>query len=91
VPFTSVAAAQAWVDRFVHWYNTEHRHSAIRYVTPEERHQGQDVELLTRRHQLYERAQKQHPERWSGRTRNWTPIATVTLNPARQAANSKAA
>jgi transposase InsO family protein len=91
VPFTSVAAAQTWVDRFVHWYNTEHRHSAIRYVTPEERHQGLDVELLARRHQVYERAQQQHPERWSGPTRNWTPIATVTLNPARPAANTKAA
>jgi transposase InsO family protein len=91
LPFDSLAAAQAWVDRFVQWYNTEHRHSAIRYVTPEQRHRGQDTELLARRHQHYQRARAQHPERWSGRTRNWTPINTVILNPARKAAETQVA
>ena len=85
-PFSSAAAAQAWVDGFVHWYNTEHRHSAIRFVTPEQRHQGLDRDLLNRRHQLYQQARALHPERWSRATRNWTPVDTVTLNPARRVA-----
>ena len=38
VPFASCAAAQRWVESFAAWYNTEHRHSAIRYVTPDQRH-----------------------------------------------------
>jgi hypothetical protein len=37
--------------RFVSWYNEEHRHSAIRYVTPDQRHSGRDVEILERRHE----------------------------------------
>ena len=69
------------MTRFVSWYNSEHRHSAIRYVTPDERHAGADVVILARRHALYEQARRRKPERWPCQTRNWTPIGTVVLNP----------
>ncbi|WP_390624840.1 integrase core domain-containing protein [Mesopusillimonas faecipullorum] len=39
-PFASIEQARQWVQRFVTWYNTEHRHSAIKFVTPEQRHYG---------------------------------------------------
>ncbi len=81
LPFTDIASAQRWVARFVDWYNGTHRHSAIRYVTPDERHFGHEHEILTRRHQLYERARRSNPERWTRATRDWTPIGTVMLNP----------
>jgi putative transposase len=81
LPFADRAAAQRWVTRFVSWYNREHRHSAIRYVTPDERHAGADVAILARRHALYEQARRRKPERWPRQTRNWTPIGTVVLNP----------
>ena len=42
-PFDSLEAARAWVEGFVHWYNEQHRHSAISYVTPHQRHEGLDV------------------------------------------------
>jgi putative transposase len=54
-------------------------------VTPAERHTGQDRALLARRHALYQQARERNPRRWSGQTRNWTPIAAVTLNPERDA------
>lgn len=84
--FDSIEAASAWVRAFVKWYNNEHRHSGIRYVTPAQRHAGLDTEILRRRHEVYERARARHPERWSGATRNWRPIATVRLNSREQAA-----
>ena len=80
-PFESLLAARAWVDAFVLWYNTEHRHSAIRYVTPEQRHAGLDATLLANRHQVYQAARRRHPERWSGNTRNWSRVQCVYLNP----------
>ena len=80
-PFVDLAAARDWVERFVAWYNHEHRHSAIRFVTPHQRHTGHDRELLNRRHALYLEARARRPERWRGRTRNWTPIGSVWLNP----------
>jgi putative transposase len=83
LPFANVAAAQGWVARFVAWYNGEHRHSAIRFVTPNERHFGRENRILARRHALYERARRTKPERWSSSSRNWPPIGSVVLNPER--------
>jgi transposase InsO family protein len=84
LPFGSLDAARRWVARFVDWYNTEHRHSGIRYVRPNERHFGHETAILASRHALYQRARKQHPERWSRSTRNWAPVGTVVLNPEPQ-------
>jgi putative transposase len=80
-PFVDREAARRWVGRFVSWYNSEHHHSAIRYVTPDERHSGADVAILARRHALYEHARSRKPERWPRHTRNWTPLGAVVLNP----------
>jgi transposase InsO family protein len=85
-PFASLAEASEWVEAFVGWYNTEHRHSAIRFVTPHERHEGAEGAVLSRRRRVYERARRRHPERWTGRTRNWTPIRVVRLNPEKRSA-----
>ncbi|MGC8698550.1 MAG: IS3 family transposase, partial [Halothiobacillus sp.] len=79
--FASLEAAQTWVKNFIQWYNHEHRHSKIRFVTPAERHQGRDHERLAKRHQVYLAAKAKTPSRWSGATRNWAPIDSVTLNP----------
>ena len=83
--FADLEAARAWAVGFVHWYNHEHRHSGIRYVTPAQRHSGQDGHMLAERHALYQAARERNPRRWSRQTRDWTPIGAVTLNPERQA------
>lgn len=80
-PFEHLLAARQWVCAFVHWYNEEHRHSAIRFVTPAQRHAGQDIALLTTRKEVYEAAKRLRPERWSGQIRNWKPVLVVHLNP----------
>ena len=81
--FADLDAARQWAARFVHWYNQEHRHSGIRYVTPAQRHAGQDGPVLVARHAVYQDARQRNPQRWSGSTRNWTPVGAVTLNPER--------
>ena len=81
--FASIEEARAWVMDFARWYNTQHQHSAIRFVTPEARHRGDDAALLANRHVVYQAARDKHPARWSGRTRNWQPIGAVWLNPER--------
>ena len=75
--FATIEAARAWVQGFANRYNTEHRHSAIRFVTPDQRHRGEDRTLLAGRHRVYELARAARSERWSGRTRNWQPISAV--------------
>jgi len=82
--FADMEQARTWAAAFVHWYNQEHRHSGIGYVTPAQRHEGQDQAILAARHELYVAAKQANPRRWSGATRNWTPVAAVTLNPERE-------
>jgi transposase InsO family protein len=80
-PFGSLEEARTWVAGFVTWYNTCHLHSAIRFVTPDDRHFGREQEVLARRRATYEKARQRHPERWSGAIRDWSPVGTVYLNP----------
>jgi transposase InsO family protein len=83
-PFADLNQARLWVTGFVAWYNHQHRHSAIQYVTPHQRHSGQEVTILQQRQQVYEAAKKRHPERWQGKTRSWDPVTVVYLNPERK-------
>jgi putative transposase len=81
--FADLAQARAWAAEFVRWYNVDHRHSGIRYVSPAQRHAGEDHAILAARHALYQQARELHPARWSGATRNWSPAGAVSLNPER--------
>jgi transposase InsO family protein len=80
-PFSSFEHALRWVEGFVTWYNDEHLHSGIRYVTPSDRHALRDRPILAHRHDVYTGAKQRMPRRWSRQTRNWTPIGAVYLNP----------
>ncbi len=79
--FTGIVTAREWVLSFVHWYNFKHRHSGIKFVTPDQRHRGADIEILENRDDLYKQAKMNKPERWSGQTRDWSRPAVVMLNP----------
>ena len=81
--FADLDEARTWAAGFVGWYNVDHRHSGIRYVSPAQRHAGDDHAILAARHALYCQARELNPARWSGNTRNWSPIGAVTLNPER--------
>lgn len=83
-PFESLDYARRWVTEFVTWYNREHLHSGIGFVTPEQRHEGHDLIVLRARKVVYERAKARSPERWSGATRAWKTPSTVVLNPTKQ-------
>lgn len=86
-PFADLTAARQWVDELVQWYNHDHRHSAIRFVTPAQRHAGQDGAILDQRKAVYEKARAERPQRWSGSLRNWQRVAVVQLNPDRGKTN----
>jgi len=82
--FGDINEAKKWVEKFVNWYNNIHLHSGISFVTPASRHNGDDREILLNRHEVYERAKAANPNRWSRRTRNWTKIDEVELNPRKK-------
>ena len=79
-PFDNLDQARHWVGGFEQWYNEQHRHSALNFITPGQRHRGEDHEILRRRTALYAAAKNSHPERWSAEHRTWTRPEVVTLN-----------
>jgi putative transposase len=88
-PFDTLEAAREWVQRFVQWYNEEHCHSGLKYVSPGQRHRGEASDLLARRRVLYRSARMQNPARWSGAIRNWHLADAVYLNPERASASAQ--
>ena len=80
-PFADLLQARRWVTELVHWHNEQHRHSAISFMTPAQRHAHTDQALLHACAAVYKKARQQHPKRWSGNTRNWAFSDEVRLNP----------
>lgn len=83
-PFNSLDSAQLWVEQFVKWYNEQHMHSGINFVTPKNRHMGEDVNILRKRTEIYSQAQQRNPKRWTGDIRNWKCPEKVILNPGKR-------
>jgi transposase InsO family protein len=79
--FKSLTLARAWVEKFVTWYNDEHKHSKINFVSPSVRHAMKDKEVLSKRKAVTEEAKARNPTRWSGSIRNFEPVGSVALNP----------
>jgi len=88
-PFSTLAEARDWVHAFTNWYNKEHLHSAIKFITPEQRHAGEDEEILEHRKEVYQQAKSRNPNRWSGEIRNWDKVKEVYLNPENQSIESE--
>jgi putative transposase len=79
--FETIEDARAWCIKFVEWYNHEHLHSGIKFITPQQRHTGEDATIMSNRDAVYQQAKAKNPQRWSGNTRNWELPSSVTLNP----------
>ena len=80
-PFSDLSEARLWMIEFVQWYNHQHRHSGIGFVTPAQRHAGLDIAILEKRKATYQQAKAKYPERWSGEIRNFAHENIVYLNP----------
>lgn len=87
--FSSLEEARDWVLKFVKWYNNEHLHSGINFITPMDRRLGKDIEILKNREKVYETAKRLRPDRWTGNTRKWEYIDRVYLNPEKEIKNTR--
>jgi len=67
-PFASKDKDCEWVAAFVDCYSHRHRHSAIKFLTPHQRHSGAATLICQQRSDVYENARQAHPTRWSRRT-----------------------
>ena len=78
--FADLDQARAWAMRFIDWYNGEHRHRGIGFVTPNQRHDGHSTAILARRREVYEAARRANPKRWRRHIRRWDEPDHVWLN-----------
>jgi viroplasmin and RNaseH domain-containing protein len=79
--FKTLEEARSWVNEFVKWYNTDHFHSGINFISPYQRHYGLDKQIMENRIKTYEEAKAKHPERWTKNIRDWSLPEYVALNP----------
>jgi putative transposase len=82
--FATIEEARVWVLSFTRWYNTEHKHSGLKFTTPVQRHTAETEVILKHRKQVYRAAKARHPNRWSGDIRNWDLPEKVWLNPEKE-------
>jgi len=83
--FETTARAREWMANFVNWYNTEHRHSKLDYVTPHEKRFGKADKIYAKRNKLMQQIRERNPERWGKRAaRHWGGSDTVFLNPEKR-------
>jgi putative transposase len=64
--FGSIEDARAHCQRFFHWYNAEHRHSGIGFMTPETVHYGRAGEINQLRAAALDAAFLRNPLRFKG-------------------------
>lgn len=53
--FATFAEAERWCAAFIRWYNEEHHHSSLNFVTPAQRHAGEHDRVLLERTRLKQR------------------------------------
>lgn len=80
--FGCLQHARAFCRAFFDWYNKEHHHSALGFLTPEAVHYGRAEELLVARQAVLDEAHRQHPERFVNKRPQPMPLPTaVWINP----------
>lgn len=89
--FENLEKVREWMLTFVAWYNKQHRHSGLKFITPEERHVGLSEKVMEKRKALYAQAKAKHPERWSREIRDWNLPEQVWLNPPKAQTQNKEA
>lgn len=78
--FNTLTEARAYIEAFVAWYNTEHRHSELQGHTPASVHDGTWKQIHARRQQTIDTLAAAHPARYSTTPRLPTPKANVGIN-----------
>jgi putative transposase len=56
----------------------------MNFVTPSQRHRGEDKEILEGSKLVLDKAKEMRPLRWSGDVRNCQPAGPISLNPEKE-------
>lgn len=82
----SLGHGEAFCQQFFHWYNKEHYHSGIAWLTPESVHYKRDNVILEQRHAILQKAFFEHPERFNHKQPQLKKLPeSVYINPPQSA------
>lgn len=88
--FHSLQEARDWLAHYVADYNGKRYLSGINYITPNDRDNGKEANILARRQKVIADARARHPERWiQNRILNCSPAGSVWLNPEKEISQEK--
>jgi putative transposase len=80
--FGSLEDSRLFCQNFFAWYNLEHRHSGIAYLSPAMVHYGQAEQIIAARQEVLQAAYNQHPERFVKQPPVAAPLPeAVWINP----------
>lgn len=88
--FETMEDAKYWVADFIDWYNNRHLHSSIGYVTPNQKHTGEAIEIIANRNEVKRAAYEKNKLRWSGKCSTLTTPTEVVLNPSLETLEARA-
>jgi len=79
--FESIEQAEKFCRNFFSWYNQEHYHSGVLWLTPQTVHYAQADEVLEYRHQVLLNAHQDNPVRSNNRIPIMKHLKPVYINP----------
>ena len=86
--FGCIEDARAHCKTFFAWYNTQHRHSGIAYMTPHSVHSGHAKAMLLVRQATLDTAFADHPNRFKGKRPTPPELPTAAwINPPQKETN----
>lgn len=83
--FGSIQDARAFGQDFFTWYNDEHRHSGIGWLTPKMAHYGLAEDVTAFRQKILDQAYQNHPERFVNKKPKAPELPKIVwINPPEQ-------
>jgi transposase InsO family protein len=78
--FDAIEEGRTYFKKYFVDYNEEFRHSGIQFLSPSERHYGQEQKILDERNRLIERFFQENGHRYSNSPKYFEPINEVKIN-----------
>jgi transposase InsO family protein len=72
--FGSIQHSRDFSRYFIGWYNTEHRHTGLNLLTPEQVHYGEGEKVIESRNQVLHQAYMRHPKRFKHKAPKHAPL-----------------
>lgn len=78
--FSKLEVGRNYFGEYFPEYNYTYKHSGIQFITPGERHYGEELKILNLRNEIIADFYKKNPHRYSQNPKQFRPITTVKIN-----------